>query len=214
MYGIFMTSPIEFQKDATKKCVFCQPSLELILKQTEHFTLMLDPFALVPGHLLLTSREHYGCLGELPEELQEEAIRLRNDACEQLYQAFKEPITRYEHGRAGHCLLRDSSTRSCHHYHEHLIPKHIPLHAQLSVHFKYLTYQSNADLCALYERYNEYLLVVEPGMENRFYIAKDKLVEPHLLRTLSAKAIGFPERANWENYTSCTLMLEGKQILQ
>lgn len=175
--------------------------------------LMLDPFALIPGHLLMTSREHYSCLGEIPIGLQQEGNELRNLAYTYLQKTFKEPVTRYEHGRAGHCLLRDTSTRSCHHYHEHLIPKLLPLHASLSSNFKFIPYQSESELCALYERYNEYLLVEEPNIGKRFYIAKNKTIEPHLLRTLSAQALGYPERQNWENYESCELMLQGKHHL-
>jgi len=209
-----MTSPIDFQLNAKKKCVFCEPSAELILKVTGNFILMLDPFALIPGHLLIASRQHYGCLGEVPIEFQEEAVALRTTAYDYLYEAFKEPITRYEHGRAGHCLLIDRSERSCHHYHEHLIPKHVSLNTALVADFKYIPFQSEVELCALFERYNEYLLVVEPGIGKRFYIAKGKTIAPHLLRTLSARALGYPERENWESYTSCELMLHGKQSLQ
>lgn len=208
-----MTMPIDFQTNAKKKCVFCDPSSELILQTTDHFILMLDPFALIPGHLLITSRAHYGCLGEVPIELQSEGMMLRDLAYTCLHRTFNEPVTRYEHGRAGHCLMRDSSSRFCHHYHEHLIPKHLSLHDSLVLNFKYISYQSEHELCALYERYNEYLLVVEPNMEKRFYIAKDKMIEPHLLRALSARALGYPERQNWENYDSCELMLQGKCCL-
>lgn len=206
-----MTLHVDFQTSAKEKCVFCEPSAQLILHATEHFILMFDPFALIPGHLLMASQAHYSCLGEVPTELQEEGVKLRNLAYGYLDKAFKEPITRYEHGRAGHCLLQDSSTRSCHHYHEHFIPKHLSLHSALSSGFKYLSFREESEICALYERYNEYLLVEEPGIGKRFYIAKEKVIAPHLLRTLSACALGYSERQNWEDYDSCELMLQGKQ---
>ncbi len=208
-----MTLHIDFQTNARSSCVFCEPSAELILHETTHFLLMLDPFALTPGHLLISSRAHYSCLGEVPVELQGEATELRNLAVSCLHKVFDQPVTRYEHGRAGHCLLQDKSARSCHHYHEHLIPKHLPLHEALETRFTYISYQSEKELCALYERYDEYLLVEEPDLGKRFYIAKGKIIEPHLLRTLSACCLGYPERQNWENYDSCELMLLGKQRL-
>jgi len=211
--GVFMTLAIDFQTNAKKQCVFCDPSPELILQATDHFMLMLDPFALVPGHLLITSQAHYGCLGEVPIEFHEEVSSLRNLAYDYLEAAFKEPITRYEHGRAGHCLMRDISARSCHHYHEHLIPKHLTLNTFLSASFKYIPYQAEHELCSLYQRYPEYLLVCEPNSEKRFYVAVDKEIEPHLLRTLSAQSLGYPQRQNWEDYDSCELMLEGKYCL-
>jgi len=194
-------------------CVFCEPSFELILHRTEHFLLLLDPFALTPGHLLIASQAHYGCLGEVPREQQEEVGDLRRMAIAHLEAVFNKPVTRYEHGRAGHCLMRNIATRSCHHYHEHLIPGHLALHDSLLAQYKFLSFEQEHEIGALYERYNEYLLVVEPGLDKRFYIARNREVAPHLLRTLSAEALGCPERKNWEDYTSCALMLEGKELL-
>ena len=202
-----------FQKQAKSICVFCEPSVELILQKTTNFLLMCDPFALIPGHLLITSRAHYGCLGEVPVSLQEEVIMLREAALIWLDKAFGKTVTRYEHGRAGHCLAQDVATRSCHHYHEHLIPAPLSLHSALTPRFKCIPFQSELEIYGLFERYNEYLLVSEPGMEKKFYVARSKAVEPHLLRTLAAIALGRPERQEWETYPSCEIMLEGKAQL-
>jgi diadenosine tetraphosphate (Ap4A) HIT family hydrolase len=195
------------------ECVFCNPSKELILAESENFTLMLDPFALIPGHLLLTSRAHYGCLGEVPEPLQEECSKLRLYGYDLLAKAFDKGVTRYEHGRAGHCISRGKSARSCHHYHEHLIPEDLSIHPLLESSFKSILYSEETEVIDLFDRYHEYLLVCESDGSKRFYVAKSENVPPHLLRTLTAKALGKPELHDWEGYTSCELMLEGKQIL-
>ena len=204
----------KYQDQARNICVFCYPDPFLILQETSNFILMFDPFSLVPGHLLMTSRTHYGCLGEVPLDLQQEGSELRQQAISLLHHVFKNPVTRYEHGRAGHCLARDPSARSCHHYHEHLIPVPFSLHSSLVASFKSIPYQVESEVCGLYERYGEYLLVAESDEKKYFYIAKSKKVAPHLLRTLSAEALGYPERQNWENYSSCTIMLEGKLRLE
>lgn len=60
-----------YQEQSENECVFCHPNPELIIVSTDHFCLMLDPFALIPGHLLITSSNHYGCFGEIPRHLQE-----------------------------------------------------------------------------------------------------------------------------------------------
>src|SRR4051812_1597707 len=48
-----------------KNCVFCSPAPTLVLKQTANFQLMIEPFPIVSGHVLLSSRDHFGCAGEL-----------------------------------------------------------------------------------------------------------------------------------------------------
>jgi len=200
--------------DQTKKeCVFCNPSQELIVLSSEHFHLLLDPFALVPGHLLLCSKGHYGCLGEIPEELFPECERVRKKGCELLALHFSSPITRYEHGRAGHCISRGIEERSCHHYHEHLIPAKLDLHAALEQKFKSICFSEEKEIVDFYYRYHEYLLVAGEKDEKRLYLSKDNPVPPHLLRTLAAEALGSLELQNWESYTSCERMLIGKRKL-
>ena len=202
-----------FIKQTYKECVFCNPSKELILIDSEHFVLMLDPFALIPGHLLLASKSHYGCLGEVPVQLHEECSTLRLKGYELLGAYFNKSITRYEHGRAGHCIASGKSTRSCHHYHEHLIPKALSLHTLLESSFKSISYTNEEEIIELFNRYHEYLLLCEASGEKHFYVAKTEDVPPHLLRTLTAQALGTPELHDWENYTSCDYMLAGKDIL-
>ena len=202
-----------YRKQTEEECVFCRPSECLIIESTTHFHLMLDPFALTPGHLLITSLQHYGCLGEVPLNLQKECSELREQASSLLSEVFSQPVFRYEHGRAGHCIARGVSSRSCHHYHEHLIPADISLHPAMEKRFKGIPIQSNEDICSLFERYDEYLLVAESNGNHRFYIANSDDVEPHLLRTLTAEALGHPERSDWETYPSCDLLLEGKEAI-
>lgn len=203
-----------YQQQSANACVFCQPCEELVIISTPNFQLMFDPFALVPGHLLITSNQHFGCLGEVPVNLQKECADLRNKGTQLLNDVFEKPVFRYEHGRAGHCIARGISSRSCHHYHEHLVPADISLHHEMEKRFKGITINKDEEICSLFERYDEYLLVAEANGDHRFYVANGQEVEPHLLRTLTAEAIGHPERSNWEAYSSCDLLLEGKDTIE
>lgn len=202
-----------YLRQSKKQCVFCQPSSELIIESTPHFNLMFDPFALIPGHLLITSKSHYGCLGEIPRDLQQECADLREKASHLLVESFNKSVFRYEHGRAGHCIANEVSSRSCHHYHEHLLPTNISLKMEMEKRFKSILINNNEEICDLFERYDEYLLVDEPATGPLFYVASSDDVEPHLLRTLVSQALGCESHANWESYTSCDLFLEGKKTL-
>lgn len=205
---------IQYREQSKHKCVFCEPSDELILLSSDNFNLMLDPFALTPGHLLITSKGHYGCLGEVPEEFFAECQALRRKGYELISANFDSQITRYEHGRAGHCIAKGIESRSCHHYHEHLIPGKLDLHKLLENDFKSISFNNESEIIDLFYRYQEYLLVVEANGTKRFYMAKSENVPPHLLRTLAAQCLGVPELHDWEAYTSCDHMLAGKDLIQ
>lgn len=198
-----------FHYQTQKQCVFCHPSEELILKQTDNFTLLFDPFALLPGHLLITSKGHYGCLGEVPSALIDECTSLREEAKEMLRTHYGAEITRYEHGRAGHCIARAKETRSCHHYHEHLLPANLSLHLD----YKKIHFIDEKEVPQLFERFGEYLLVEGASGIKTFYRAEGETVAPHLLRTLAAEELGHPERHDWEAYSDCKMLLEGKRTL-
>jgi hypothetical protein len=171
-----------------------------------HLHLLRDTFS-------SQAANHYGCLGEVPLNLQKECTELRNQATALLSKVFNQPVFRYEHGRAGHCIAKGIASRSCHHYHEHLLPADISLHALMEKRFQGIAISSGEDVCALFERYDEYLLVAESNGDHRFYVANSDDVEPHLLRTLTAAALGYPERANWESYSSCEMLLTGKKVI-
>lgn len=203
-----------FLLQSKEECVFCNPCKELVVSSSANFTLMLDPFGLLPGHMLLTSHSHYGCLGEVPEHLQEECEQLRAYGVSLLEQLFGKHVTRYEHGRAGHCISRNIDTRLCHHYHEHLLPAFLSLHPILEKKFQSIPYYLEAEIVQLFFRYHEYLLVAESNGNKRFYIANTNDTPPHLLRSLAAQALEVEELENWESSLSCNNMLIGKERLQ
>src|SRR4051794_38474082 len=101
-----------------KNCVFCSPAESLVLKQTPTFQLMIEPFPIVGGHLLISSHDHLGCAGELTAmqcvELDALKIGVRR-VLERKYGA----VILYEHGRAGHCISSGRRERLCHHFHLH-----------------------------------------------------------------------------------------------
>jgi len=200
----------QYLKQSEKGCVFCTPCQDLIIHENQDFFLLFDPFALTPGHLLIQSREHYGCFGEVPRRMEANYLEMRAYAVSLLENAFDKPVTSYEHGRAGHCMMSGINTRSCHHHHEHLLPAALDLHKQLEGTYESINFHEWKEVSGLFERYDEYLLVAQANGDKRFYIASGHEVEPHLLRTLAANALGAAERHDWEAYRSCILLQEGR----
>lgn len=201
-----------FIKSSHDACVFCHHDPLLRFTYTKSFNVICDPFALTPGHLLITSKQHYGCMGEVPSALIEENTELKISIQKILKSTFGSYV-RYEHGRAGHCLNKNPRSRLCHHYHEHWLPVNIDLHPALSKKYRAYSFQNESQVPELYERYGHYLLFENSEGDKRFYAVNQK-VSPHLMRTMIANELGFPERQNWENYSSCELMLQGKALLK
>ncbi len=207
-----MFSADHFINSSYDECVFCHHDPQLNFTFTNSFNVICDPFALTPGHLLITSKNHYGCLGELPSSVIEENKELKVLIQKVLTSIFGSYI-RYEHGRAGHCLNKNPRSRLCHHYHEHWLPIDIDIHPILAKKFRAYPFQDEKQIPELYEKYGHYLLFENSKGEKTFYAVNQK-IPSHLIRTLIANELGFPERQNWETYTSCELMLQGKALLK
>jgi diadenosine tetraphosphate (Ap4A) HIT family hydrolase len=105
-------------------CVFCEPREELIIEKSEHFIVLHDPFPLMPGHIMITSKEHFGCAGEIPENWFLELTSLKSKFSKKIKSDFRH-ISLYEHGRAGVCHAQDideADPNSCNHFHLHILP--------------------------------------------------------------------------------------------
>ncbi len=193
-------------------CVFCNHDPLLLLFGSDHFAVLLDPFALTPGHLLIISKQHYGCFGELPENLLMEYGTVKQKTQNLLRTHFGKTI-RYEHGRAGHCLNRHPKHKFCYHFHEHWLPADADIHPKLAEIYPGYTLMNDSQIPYMYERYGHYLLFENNEGIKKFYVV-DKTAPPHLSRTLIAEKLGYPERQNWESYKDCNLMIQGRAILE
>lgn len=71
----------------------------MYIKNTKHFNVLADTFPVVPGHIMISSKDHYGCAEEIPEELQKELIDLKNSITMAVKAKYGNVIF-YEHGRS------------------------------------------------------------------------------------------------------------------
>ena len=80
-------------------CLFCERSKieEDILWESDNFYVKVGVGILAPGHIMLISKEHLSCFGELPTKLDKEFLSMLNDIFNKLKSNFSEPII-YEHG--------------------------------------------------------------------------------------------------------------------
>lgn len=95
-------------------CVFCHPEVQPpALAETAHVRLVPDKYPLLPGHLLVITREHLACLGAASAEVVAEVEAMAARARAFLVERYGAPLT-WENGVAGQSVF---------HAHLHLIPK-------------------------------------------------------------------------------------------
>lgn len=188
-------SPKVYLEAAKKGCVFCNPcpSLLFLSSETFHVLFLYDPFALVPGHLLIVAKEHISSLGTLPLSLFEEFQKVLALTKSQIENCFGSAIL-YEHGRVGHCFSHGADDRSCLHFHQHIVPVDIDLHDQLQDKFRYYKVKSEKEIPELTEKYGDYLYFENSNGKRKFYATDNEPLPPHFLRTLIATALGAPAK--------------------
>ena len=181
-----------FQTHATQTrgCMFCEVDRSLIVAETENLWLIRDKFPVIDGHLMVISKDHYGCMGELPAKFFEQIESLRAAL------PYSKKIA-YEHGRAGHCVKLKGSQITCHHFHLHFLPLDVDIRADLEPRFSATPFASLDETPRLYETLGEYLFVELSNGEKFFYPASGR-VESHLLRTLVCEAADRSHRSDWE----------------
>lgn len=188
-------------------CLFCDPFPAMHVNNTENFNLLADTFPVVAGHLMISSKEHYGCAGELPEELQDEFINLKSSIAETIRKNGKQVIF-YEHGRAGCCLANNPDGSKCEHFHLHALPVALDITQNLDLTFNKIKMQNYKEIFENYYAYGNYLFFENAAGESFFYPAIDDKVGSHLLRTLICKELNVLERSDWQQYTESELWIE------
>lgn len=193
-------------------CEFCYLRESLIITQTKNFSILYDPYPLVPGHLLITTRDHYGCGGELDETLQAELSVIKHNLTIILQQRYLKVIS-FEHGRAGACLSSDDPLNICHHMHLHILPCYAgkSIAHQISSQFPYSLRAPYTDIPMYFSSLGNYLYF-EMDENGYVYPCKNKKIPPHFLRSVISNLNGTPERASWEHYPDDQLLILSRTL--
>ncbi len=90
----FSVDDIRFDPD----CAFCNyQEITHILKETPHFLLAADHAPLVEGHILIITKSHYTCYGDIPGALDEELLALKSEVRQFFARYYAAPVF-WEHG--------------------------------------------------------------------------------------------------------------------
>lgn len=193
-------------------CVFCAPAPAITLLSGDRFGVCFDISPLTPGHLIIHSREHHACAGEVPRADIAELDALRAQMSTLVRDRFG-AATLYEHGRAGHCLSDGPDHRLCHHFHLHVVPGDLNVSDRLTPRFDRIQMATYTEIADLYEQYGDYLYLETDAGEQLYFVVNQK-IERHLMRTLIAERMGCPERADWRDHADRGLLLDGMRRLR
>lgn len=201
------------EKQRKQGCLFCSPNEGITIHETNQFRVILDPFPILQGHILISSKAHYGSAGEIPGEMHAELISLK-DHLKTSLEAYSGSCIFYEHGRAGCCLSTSQTDFQCEHFHLHCLPTDISIQQNLKKRFKCVPMVHYSQIMQLFFEQGDYLYFEESDGSMFFYPTEGKSVESHLLRSLICQTLGNPERSDWHLYQEQNVFLESYNLIQ
>lgn len=192
-------------------CVFCYLDKKIVIHRGKSFSLIVDPYPLVTGHMMIVSHVHYSCVADVDISDQDEYFAFK-DTVEAWYKRQNIPWISYEHGRAGGCLL--SKTGECHHMHVHFLPHDMRLNQKIQKDFSGYLAPKGQDIGSFSHAFGHYLFAQDAYDGPVFYPVHTKKVPPHYIRTLIAEHLHQREKKNWQSYTAYQICPKTLQTLR
>lgn len=201
----------EFFASAPKQetCIYCNAHPMRILHETEHFRVLVDTYPIIPGHIMLSGKEHLAAVGALDAGGIQELAEIK----EKIALVFRElfgNVLFYEHGRV--CCCENIEDHKCDHFHMHCLPSAVGIHHAIAeVMPKFYPIGSLADVANLYETMGEYLYFENASGQICLYPVEKK-IPSHFIRTLLCNALSVPERASWNRRKDLSEYLESYDL--
>lgn len=192
-------------------CRFCNPQeKDRILLEGKGFYVMASLGPIREGYLLLVSKKHFDCCGNIPDVYCEEFDSLYEQIRTILTKVYGHVIS-YEHGRAGSCL-RVEGSKHCYHAHMHFVPVDIDMNRTVSDEYQPIPL---SDLAAFRKNYKRdcqsYVFVHDSEM--KMYVI-DGVLESQYLRKIVAKKVGEEHSWDWVKHQNWPLIARGVEKLR
>ena len=182
-------------------CTFCERRENVpnqLFAESDNFFAFFTLGHMVEGYTLIVSKEHYHCMGALPQSLQAEYLEFTKYITGILEKKYGRTIS-YEHGRVGLCNVQPGE-QICYHAHTHIVPVAMDLIPD----FKkdgLIPYEieQNSSLFKQYKNFGHYLYY--RNIDKKEYIIQiNQPIRRQYLRYLVAKNLGNEELAKWSEY--------------
>ena len=184
-------------------CIFCDKELVLEdrLGETDNFFVRVGKGLLAPGHVMIITKDHYPCYGDLPDELDEELEELKERVRNKVEEEFSQPFL------AEYTPLWGQSVQ---HAHIHLVPSEGPDYNIDSIMEEMvipggIEYEET-DTAGLKEIYREERMYVSIEEKGNLYVCHVKEIpfdrdkpHPHLhLRQFFTQTMGLEGVSSWQ----------------
>jgi diadenosine tetraphosphate (Ap4A) HIT family hydrolase len=217
-------------KNIKKNCPHCNPksfALKHPLLKTHHFWIVCDVHPLTEGHILIIPKKHLSCIGDYPEDLFKEFIKLYSQCSEFIKKEYGS-VASFEHGRIAQTVF---------HSHVHLLPLNQIRLRRNGSGFRPTRFKCGAppfsgdesliipegkdklrrlknisQLRKIFQKEGQYLFF---SIGDRFWSVDLSLGKPRFFRDRFAKALGRAERGNWkEMHENPKIMAEVNQEIK
>lgn len=164
-----------------------------IVYETDNFFMISSLGQFVKDYLLIFTKKHFSCIGQLSNELLIELLEVKNKMITVLQETYGS-ITIFEHG----VFTRNNKKLSCIN-HVHLVPFTLDLNDDLEkILPHYIKIDKINELRELTKLNNQYIYYESCFGEKRIYLAEK--IESQLLRKLIANSSGVAEKWDWRIY--------------
>jgi len=174
-------------------------SHDRILFQSEHFVAVPTIGSLVEGWLLIVTKHHHLCMGELAADRFDELDQFKLEVARSVERNYG-PVAIFEHGPS---LPKQGVGCGVDHAHLHVVPTTCDLVLGLrGVMTRDLCWTDVRAICDARDAFDsglEYLYVEQPLSHGR--IATGHGFESQLFRKVIARYIGEPDRFDWKLYS-------------
>ncbi len=171
---------------------------DVLLFESERFAAVPSRGSIVPGWVLIVTKEHRICMGEVPTESQQELAKFTSAVRKAVRQAFG-PTVVFEHGPS---VPNQSVGCGVDHAHLHIVPTSCDLVAGLSdVHPEPVTWcrvTALEDVTACYRRGKSYLFVEQE--EGLCWVGTAHELPSQAFRKVIARSVGRSEQFDWKLY--------------
>jgi diadenosine tetraphosphate (Ap4A) HIT family hydrolase len=171
------------------ECPHCDPAsfaLKKVLQETKNFYIVCDVHPLIEGHILIIPKKHLSCIGELPEKLFQEFVRLYDKVAKFLLDNYG-LVSSFEHGKIGQTVF---------HAHMHFLP-YDGRPENIIPENKFRAIQKLSDPRTIFAQNKEYLFF---SIGKNLWVVEPTVVSPGFFRQRFAQALKRAERGDWRKW--------------
>jgi diadenosine tetraphosphate (Ap4A) HIT family hydrolase len=188
-----------FGKKENNLCYLVMGSLfNRIIKETENFVVFPSIGQIVEGYLLVIPKQHYLCMGALPDRLFNELENIVDECERALLEVYSSKSILFEHGAVGTTLEKRAGCCTDH-AHLHIVPGEVELLDEIKKNYTPQRIYSFKDLKEKWVKNIPYLFYRNTKKE--MFVFDVPPVISQYFRQILAKKLNKIDRWDWRRYS-------------